>query len=322
MHMKRHSWILWSLVLGVAQVSANEFVVSGGGGEVGKSKSAYTAVAVNAKYPLGWWARTSGDALRVLFSPGNEFRLLPRSEVQISGEGGAGGRFRRVLKLNDGSVELDLKKLEGSKVEVETPTAICGAVGTKFTVNAATGEFNVAEGRISASAKGDSTFAARSVGGSFTLQPGRDNTYVKASVSGNFEINGRSYSGNGVQVAVAKARGGAGSAAVRISGGSLGGTGAGNFIMEGGNLSPVSAQLAPVHGQYLGAAGREGSLQVSRQVLVANGRPVPASLDSNLAQAAREANELRQRLFARRAIRDAAQEAARDATRSSARPSH
>lgn len=320
--MKRHGWFFLFLTLGLCRMSANEFTVSGGGGEVGKSKSAYTAVSLNAKYPLGWWARTSSDALRVMFSPGNEFRLLPRSEVQINGEGGAGGRFRRVLKLNDGSVELDLKKLEGSKVEVETPTAICGAVGTQFTVNASTGEFNVAEGRISASAKGDGTFAAKSVGGSFTIQPGRDNTYVKAAVSGNFEINGRSYSGSGVQVAVAKARGGAGSAAVRISGGSLGGTGAGNFIMEGGTLSPVSAELAPVHGDYLGAASREGSLQVRRQVLVANGRPVPAALDTSLAQAAKEANDLRQRLFARRAIRDAAQEAARDATRSNARPSH
>ncbi len=316
-------WALYlSLFAGLplADLSANQFTVSGGGGDVGKSKTAYSAASVNRNYPLGWWARTSGDALRVLFSPGNEFRLLPRSEVQVNGEGAAGGRFRRVLKLNDGTVELDLQKLEGSKVDVETPTAICGAVGTRFTVNATTGQFQVPQGRISASAKGDSTFAAQSVGGSFSLQPGRENTYVEASVSGSFLLNGRSYLGSGIQVAVAKAKGGVGTAAVKISGGSLGGTGAGSYLMEGGTLSPVAPDLASTHGQYLGAADREGTLNVQRQVTAASGRPVPPALDANLAAAAREATALRQKLFARRVIRDAAQDAARDATRSSARP--
>jgi hypothetical protein len=318
--MKIFLSLLWVVVLFPLGAGAKDFSVSGGTGEVGKSKTAYAAAEAGKAYPLNWWARTQSGALRILFSPGNEFRLLPRSEVQVTGAGDAGGRFRRVLKLNDGSVELDLQKLEGSKVEVETPTAICGAVGTHFLVNAVTGAFNVTQGRISASAKGDGTFAAQSVSGAFTLQPGRENAFVEASVTGNFQINGRAYAGTGVRVEVAKARGGPGMAAVRVVSGTLGGTGPGSFIMEGAALSPVEPERAALHGRYLAAAGREGMLHVQRQGLAASGRPVPAALDASLAEAAREATALRQQLFARRVIRDAAQEAARDATRSNARP--
>jgi hypothetical protein len=318
--MKILQSLVWASCLFSLSIQAKEFTVSGGGGDVGKSKSAYSPAQMQTAYPLSWWARTQGEALRVLFSPGNEFRLLPRSEVQITGQGDAGGRFRRVLKLNDGSVELDLQKLEGSKVEVETPTAICGAVGTRFTVDAVRGQFNVMEGRISASAKGDSTFSAQSVAGVFSLQPGRENAFVEAHVTGNFQINGRSYAGSGIRVEVAKARGATGTAAVRVVGGNLGGTGPGSFIMEGATLAPVTPERAALHGQYLAAAGREGTLHVQRQSVAASGRPVSATLESNLAAATREATRLRQQLFARGVIRDAAQEAARDATRSNARP--
>jgi len=318
--MKRIAGVMMCVLVFQAAAGAKEFTVSGGEGEVGQSKSAYAAAAAGKTYPLNWWARTQNGALRVLFSPGNEFRLLPRSEVQVTGAGDAGGRFRRVLKLNAGSVDLDLQKLEGSKVEVETPTAICGAVGTRFGVNAGTGAFTVTEGRISASAKGDSTFTAQSVSGTFTLQPGRDNAFVEAGVTGSFLVNGRPFTGTGVRVEVAKARGGPGMAAVRVAGGSLGGTGPGSFIMDGGSLAPVEPGKAALHGRYLAAVGREGTLNVQRQGLAASGRPVPPALDAGLAQAAREATALRQQLFARGVIRDAAQEAAREATRSNARP--
>lgn len=240
--------------------------------------------------------------------------------MQITGEGAAGGRFRRVLKLNDGSVDLDLQKLEGGKVEVETPTAVCGAVGTRFTVDARSGRFAVSEGSISASSKGDATFVARRVSGTFTLQPGRENAFVDAQVSGDFTLNGVPVSGSGLGIVAAKARGGTGAAAVRITGGSLADAGAGSYPMEGGKLTPVDPGQSTVHGRYLAAAGREGSLNLRRQTLAASGAPVPASLEAGLAAAAREATALRQALFARQAIRDAAQEAARDATRSNARP--
>lgn len=300
-------------------LAAQTFTISGGVGEVGQSKSAYQPAQINQNYPLNWWAKTEAQALRVLFSPGNEFRLLPRSEVRVTGAGEAGGRFRRVLRLNEGAVELDLQKLEGGKVEVETPTAICGAVGTRFMVNAQSGQFVVSEGSISASAKGDSTFTAQSVSGSFTLQPGRENAFVTATVSGRFQINGLPVEGSAMRVEIAKARGGPQMAAVRVASGSLSGKGPGNYLMEGAALVPVEPERATLHGQYLHAAQREGALHLQRQSLSSSGKTVPSALEADLAAATREATALRRQLFARRVIRDAAQEAARDATRSNTR---
>jgi hypothetical protein len=294
------------ILVSVSGLWANEFKVAGGSGEVGKSAGDYSAAASGKTYPLGWWARTGSDRLNIEFNEQNVFRLLPKSEVQVTGEGAANTKFRRILNLKSGGVDLDLPtiKTTGSKVEVQTPTAICGAVGTAFSVDADSGKFNVREGKISAQAKGDDSFAAQSVNGSFTLNPGKENGFSNANnVSGSFTLNGKSYSGSGVNLQVAKGKGDS-MAAVRVSGGSVGGAGSGSYIMDGGKLVPVDPSQATLHSSYLNAAQREGQLNVQ---IKSGAGGSQAQLD----QAAAAATELRKRLFQRKVVRDTVKDTVR-----------
>ncbi|MDD5260848.1 MAG: FecR family protein [Methylacidiphilales bacterium] len=303
------------LILTTAGLQAQTFKVLSGGGDVGKDAKSYQPAKANADYALGWWARTAEGVLKIEFSPENIFRLLPNSEVQVNGTGAANTKFRRIVELKAGKVDFDLPKLSGSKVEVETPTAVCGAVGTQFSVDSETGQFDVPKGRIYAKAKGDSTFEAESAGGHFAINPGKENAYSDGQISGAFLVNGKEYNATNASFEVAKARGGEGQAAVQVNGGSLGGAGSGSYIMEGGRLQPVDSRIASTHAAYLSAAKEEGSLNVRRETLVASGRPVPASLDQQLNAAAAKATELRKRLFQRNVIRDTAKETARDVIR-------
>ncbi|NJK91052.1 MAG: FecR domain-containing protein [Blastochloris sp.] len=315
--MNQMPLLLLLLLLSVTDpLPANEFKVAAGSGEVGKSAKAYTPAQVNSTYPLNYWARTGGDALRIEFNPQNIFRLLPRSEVQVSGSGAANSTFRRVLNLKSGSVELDLPQIKStnSKVEVQTPTAICGAVGTRFTVNADNGQFNVAEGTIFARAEGDAGFVAQSVRGSFTLNPGKENAYSDVAVSGSFVLNGQSFNANNVSIQIAKGKGGASPAAVRINSGSLDGVSGGSYLMEGGRLAPVEPAKAQLHSSYLQATQTEGQLNVQIESRRASGQPVSAAQNAQLNAAARSASELRAQLFQRGVIRDAAKEAVRQST--------
>lgn len=302
-----------ALLISISILSAKDFKVSAGKGELGKSQQTYSAAQIGTTYPLGWWARTGNDRLNVEFNTENIFRLLPNSELQISGEGAANGKFRRVLNLKSGSVELDLPtiKTTGSKVEVQTPTAICGAVGTRFTINAENGNFNVQEGAIYAKALGDATFEAKKLSGSFNLNPGKENTYVNGTVSGTFILNGQSYTASGLSLEVAKAKGGVSTAAVKFAGASLGGSGQGSYVMNGNKLEAVDPSLVSVHHDYLSASEKEGKLNLQRASLLASGRSVPPTLNAQLDQQAKLASELRSKLFNRRVIRDTAKETVR-----------
>ncbi|MEM6820940.1 MAG: FecR domain-containing protein [Verrucomicrobiota bacterium] len=309
-------FVVFFLICCSTKISAKDFKVVDGSGEIGKSPRVYQAAEVPKLYPLNWWARTSSRPLKVEFSPENVFRLLPKSEVQITGTGAATTRFRRVVKLKAGSVDVDLKNLQGSKVEVETPTAICGAVGTEFVVNADEGSFKVTEGRVSAKAKKDSGFQAKSVSGSFTLAPGSENAYSKVNVTGDFSLNGISVNGGRANVSLAKARGGTGQAAVRVHSGSFAGASSGAYVMDGGKLQAISdPKLATVHRDYVSTASKEGSLNLKKEGLRAQGKSVPSSLETELRATAKKATELRKRLFTRSVIRDTAKDNARDVLR-------
>ncbi len=306
-----------ALIVGIGfTAGANEFVVVDGAGEVGKSPSAYAPVQVSQKYPLGWWARTQQSPLKVEFSPQNVFRLLPRSEVQISGIGAATSKFRRVIKLNAGKVDLELKNLQGSRVEVETPTAICGAVGTEFTVDADSGQFAIREGAIFANAKSDAGFKGERVSGSFTLAPGRENAYSEVNVSGTFSLNGARVNNGSVHATLAKARGGEGQAALYVHSGSVAGAAGGAYLMNKGSIEPVSdSNTRQIHGQYLQATKSEGALNLKKESLQAQNQTVPDSLEQDLRAAAKRASELRKQLFLRRVIRDTAKDNARETLR-------
>jgi hypothetical protein len=302
-------------LLGVP-LSAADFQVTSltGTALVGASPKNYAAPKLNVPYPLGSWAKTgAGSSMVFVFSPQNIFRLLPSSELQVNGSGEAHSGFRRVLQLKAGSVDLDLKALpKGTSIQVETPTAVCGAVGTSFSVNADEGKYNVSEGRIFAKASGDSGFEARSVSGSFTLAPGKENAFHDANVSGSFVVNGVAMNGS-ASLQIAKARGGTGKSAVRVRSGTVGGRGRGAYLMEGGALVPVAPDLVPLHGQYLAAAQKEGGLRVA---LSTGAGGSPASLNA----AAAKATALREQLFNRRVIRDTVRDSVSEIARP--RPHH
>lgn len=297
-------------------LNAGEFNIVDGAGYVGKSPSGYAPAEVPRTYPLGWWARTQQSPLKIEFSKDNVFRLLPRSEVQVSGTGAANSKFRRIIKLNAGEVDLELKNLQGSRVEVETPTAICGAVGTAFTVDATTGRFVVREGAIFANAKKDSGFKAERVSGEFTLVPGSENAFTSINVSGAFSLNGTKVSQGKLHAMLAKARGGTGQAALKIHSGSFGGAGGGVYLMNQGKLEPVTdTELKRIHHQYLEASKSEGSFNLTKEGLLAQKQKVPPALEQQLQAAAKRATELRKKLFMRRVIRDTAIENARETLR-------
>lgn len=296
-------------------VSAKEFSIIEGAGDIGKSPSAYNPVQVSKSYPLGWWARTKQTPLKVQFSPDNVFRLLPRSEVQVSGEGAATSKFRRIIKLNAGKVDLELKNLQGSRVEVETPTAICGAVGTEFTVNADNGHFAIREGAIFANAKSDSGFKGERVSGEFTLAPGRENAYSEVNVAGTFSLNGAQVANGKLHATLAKAKGGQGQAALYLYSGNLSGATTGAYLMNKGALESVDPSLKDTHSQYMQATKSEGSLNLKKESLRAQNQPVPDTLEQELRAATKKASELRKKLFLRRIIRDTAKENARETLR-------
>ena len=279
---------------------AETFTVQSGVGSVGKDAKSYTPIKTGSEYPLGWWARTTDSPLKIVFSPMNVFRLLPRSEVQITGTGGPNTRFQRYLIMKSGKIEFDLPQLNGSKVEVETPTIFCGVTGTQFTLDSDSAAFQVLKGRIYAKAKGESVFAAESVAGNFSIATGQENSYAGGIVSGTFLVNGRQFSGSDLNFEVAKSRGAAGPAAVRVISGAIGASGPGSYFMTGGALHPVDKKTAVTHGMYLIAAHDEAVLNVKRESLVASGRNVPAKLDQQLAVAVARATEIRNRLFAQR----------------------
>lgn len=312
-------WIFLGGILSlVVQPLAAEdtFAVTAGEGSVSSDRASYQAAELGKRYPLKYWAKTSDRPLRVLLSPENLFQLLPRSEVQITGAGSEGARFRRVLKLNKGSINLELDNLQGGTLEVETPTAICGAVGTRFSVSAESGDILISEGKISARSKSDSSFIGQSISGSLTLAPGTQNAYTRANVTGSCVING--VSAKSANIILAKAAGGTSSAAVQVLGGTVAGKGAGRYLMEGSTLTPVDASKTQIHTDYLAASKTEGSLNLQKQALRASGAAVPATLNTQLNSAAARATELRNKLFVRGVVRDAARDNVRQLTRPTA----
>jgi hypothetical protein len=278
-------------------------------------------VEAKKSYPLNSWARTAAaSTLVVEFSPNNIFRLLPNSEIQVSGAGETNAKFRRVVQLTTGAVSLDLSALpKGSEIKVETPTAVCGAVGTVFSVDALSGTFECTRGRIFAKSNQDSGFQAESISGSITLAPGVENAGDSATISGRFQINGRSFEAENIKLRLAKAKGGSSTAAVEVTRGDSD-LPSGSFLVKDGKWSSVPPQLSGLHSDYLDAALHEGKLNLRKQSLAASHQSQPPGLETELAEAARKATELRNKLFAREVMRDVARETVQQLNRESARP--
>jgi hypothetical protein len=95
----------------------------------------FIPLELNQEYALGTIIRTGVHSFAdVEFTKLNIFRILPRTTLEITED--ARNSPRKVLSLHSGSVRVEMDKLPaGHKVEVETPSMICSAEGTRFTVS-------------------------------------------------------------------------------------------------------------------------------------------------------------------------------------------
>jgi len=97
-------------------------------------QTAWSDLELKKPYPLGAWLKTGRNSFAVIeLSTGNRFRVLARTVVAVT----ADIRNPRVRKLQlaSGRVEIELDRFpSGYQFRVETPTAVCGALGTRYAV--------------------------------------------------------------------------------------------------------------------------------------------------------------------------------------------
>jgi FecR protein len=98
-------------------------------------KTAPVSVKVGESYPAGTVVTTGRKAfVDMEFSPQNQFRILSNSTVTIQPD--TKNPKLVALKVQAGEVESNLGAFpKGCKYEVQTPVAVCGAVGTVYRVS-------------------------------------------------------------------------------------------------------------------------------------------------------------------------------------------
>jgi len=87
-------------------------------------------------YPYGTNVRTGmRSSLVIVLSEGNICRVLANADVVMAE--GVTDKKLKIIRLNEGEVEVELEEgfsADGTALNVETATAICGAIGCKFRV--------------------------------------------------------------------------------------------------------------------------------------------------------------------------------------------
>ncbi|NOY83009.1 MAG: FecR domain-containing protein [Kiritimatiellaeota bacterium] len=168
------------------------------------SAKSYVPLELNKEYPFSTALKTGRNSFAVIeFSNGNRFRVLARTKVVVTADV-RNPKFKK-LQLARGKVEVELDNFPpGARFSVETPTAVCGAVGTHFAVEFADVEepsggffgrlfgrkyrehenrFGCTKGKIFARSP---TFAASSLEAGTRLRAvvhaGRENSYSEISV--------------------------------------------------------------------------------------------------------------------------------------------
>ncbi len=128
-----------ALWFATADVTPKGFKVTAVGGRLKdvkyKTANGYEKVEPGKEYPFGTVLKTGRSSTADLqLSPGNTFRLMPRSKLAIKVD--VKNPKLKILKLDQGTVNVKLDKFpKGEKLQVETPTAVCGALGTRFTIS-------------------------------------------------------------------------------------------------------------------------------------------------------------------------------------------
>ena len=301
--------------------------------QLGKDQSSYQPAVAKTTYAIPAWGKTEDESsLTIEFNSENRFRLLPDSEAEVTtgGESDSGSAWHRVVSLKFGKAAMDHNAGSAPTVHLdcETPTAVCGAVGTEYAVDATHGDYSVTSGHISVSSPDQESALTMSdveAGGDVTYNPGRENTFSQGSFTGTVRIDGTRFHASDANFTVAKLRDTASETAVHIASGTLGDTGPGDYVMDDGRLKRIDpgSKAATLHPQYLAAAKKEGSLNVERAAYRATGRTF--GQEAELKSATAEATRLREELFNRETLREinkqtvqAVEDASRNAGQSAA----
>ena len=127
--------------LAYTQKEANEVKTVINGFKILKTTNATAKIRVDGKYQkieVGKFykfpatIKSNNAQVFIQFSPDNTARLLTKTTLNLSSE-----KVRHPkLKLLTGKIALELDNFpKDHKIEVSTPTAVCGAVGTRFEVS-------------------------------------------------------------------------------------------------------------------------------------------------------------------------------------------
>jgi hypothetical protein len=94
----------------------------------------YVDIKIGVEYAFGSTIKTMRKSfVELQFSANNKFRLLARTTLKINQD--TRNPKLKIVKLESGQVELELDDFpRDHSLKVETPTAVCGAVGTRFVV--------------------------------------------------------------------------------------------------------------------------------------------------------------------------------------------
>jgi len=279
-------------------------------------KGEWSSPDLSKPYPTGSSAKTSSAGpMKLQFDPQNIFRLLPGAEVIVKSPRDE-GRFRRVtIDLKSGQVNLTLDNVPKNHViEVQTPTAVCGAVGTTFSVNYSSKgsglnqKFSCSRGQIFAKSSRDQSFQVNGItaGKSVSAQvlPGKQNSANRLQLPSGVNVNlanqsnsSYAFSSSGATVDVAKDINSTSQALVVVRSGKVGDMGTGSYLLNGGNTSPVPAAKASTASEYWNLASQEGQLKAR----IDSGEK---GLEAQLGKIASAASKKRQELFDRALIRD------------------
>lgn len=305
----------------------DQFTVEGTRGDScqikAKGASAWAGAAKGSVHPAGSAGKTGGGStITLAFDEKNRFRILPKTEVLVS-VSTRDAKFRKVIDLSmgDGNVEVDLDAFpENYQFKVQTPTAVCGAVGTRFKVQSSGGQsnnFETEQGSIYAASRDDGSFYAPSIKAGQSLQanvaPGKENSYTRLKVQGGkmpVAFGSRSSKldvSEGAVVQSAQEHGNnTEEVALKVESGSVGGHGQGRYLVKGGKVDDVSddSDASDMVDDYVSLAQKEGGLRAKLDEAKARGASGAeiSKLEKQLDEAADRATEKRKELFQHREV--------------------
>ncbi len=267
--------------------------------------------------------KTGGDGnFTVAFDDNNRFRLLAKTEVVISPATRASG-FRKVnLGLAQGKVEVELEAFpKDHEFKVQTPTAVCGAVGTKFIVTtdaANQSTFTCQESSITArpldyNGKEYDGFVAE-IGKGKTLEatvtPGEQNSYASLKTDGGtipiavgsednkkFEVK----EGSRIELAQEQTEK-TEKVALKVEKGGLKGLDSSYYLVDGKEVTDYSSKVNDQDGpalvnNYLAASKEEGKLKSKLERAEGASESDIKKMEGDLKKAADKATDARRKMM-------------------------